>query len=80
MCPRSSHARISLSSVSDTHELGKSLWTGSSEGEMTLSAEQIELLTNCIWGAMMSVAVGLMIWATDDWSEVEPQDDARHKP
>jgi hypothetical protein len=47
---------------------------------MTLSAEQIELLTNCIWGAMMSVAVGLMIWATDDWSEVEPQDDARHKP
>jgi hypothetical protein len=32
---------------------------------MTLSAEQIDLLANCIWGAMMSVAVGLVIWASD---------------
>ncbi len=32
---------------------------------MTLSAEQIDLLANCIWGAMISVVVGLMIWASD---------------
>lgn len=33
---------------------------------MTLSTEQIDMLANCIWGAVMSVLVGLMIWATDD--------------
>lgn len=37
-----------------------------SEAEMTLSTEQIDMLANCIWGAVMSVLVGLMIWATDD--------------
>jgi hypothetical protein len=50
----------------------KSPWTDSSEGGMTLSVDQIELVANCIWGAMMSVVVGLMLWASDDRSEVEP--------
>jgi hypothetical protein len=32
---------------------------------MTLSVEQIDLLANCVWGAIMSVVVGLMLWASD---------------
>jgi hypothetical protein len=32
---------------------------------MTLSVEQIDLLANCVWGAIMAVVVGLMLWASD---------------